>query len=98
MSFVYNYSLADDFGGSLNNNRLEADINASNGVTPLCTAVTVDEDSDNVAVVFVAALSGVQQNNLNSLVAAHVGAADPSIEYFSTGAYGTKLTLISNQT
>ena len=97
MTFVYNYSLSDDFGGSINNKRLEADINNDISITPLCTAVTVDEDAGNVTIVFVSALSGVEQSNLNGLVAAHVADHDPDIVYYSTGAYGTTTTLAANQ-
>lgn len=84
---IYNYSYSADFGGNLNEDQFEQEIEAEPSITS--TLIGVFRDLDDVTVHFLAALTTPEKTSLDVLVASHVPAAVPEPSSFALiGLFG----------
>ncbi len=70
MTTKYTYSIANDFGGSVDIAQLHGEIEADSGITPVLVGVT--SRADVVEIIFQSALSAGEETTLNGVVSAHI--------------------------
>jgi hypothetical protein len=72
MSTTYTYSIAEDFGGSLDDHAFWREVIYSSISSATLEKINVDRGTDSCLVVYNQALSGADETTLDGLVAAHV--------------------------
>jgi len=95
MATTYTYSLAGDFGGTINNpNFLQQVENAA--ISPALLGTRIDGDA--VKVTFASALSGAEQTTLDGVVSAHVAEKQEVLDEVEYEASGTAPPTVNTDT
>lgn len=82
MTTIYTKSLTTDFGGTINESSLHAEIVAEGGITPNLSRV--ERNGDVVDIVFDSALSAGEQTTLDTVISNHDSSKSNIIDIFIT--------------